>query len=72
MLPCKGLRLSASPHPTTTHTHTLSLFKLTRMPHTKHTPRAFLSPPDKFAIETDPSLKIPCYCGAPACFGTMN
>ena len=26
----------------------------------------------KFAIEADPSLKIPCYCGAPSCCGAMN
>jgi hypothetical protein len=26
----------------------------------------------KFAIEADPELKIPCYCGAPSCWGTMN
>ena len=26
----------------------------------------------KFAIESDPALKIPCYCGAVSCCGTMN
>lgn len=26
----------------------------------------------KFAIETDPSLKVPCYCGAKNCPGSMN
>ena len=26
----------------------------------------------KFAIEADPELKIPCFCGAPSCWGTMN
>ena len=25
----------------------------------------------KFAIELDPLLKIPCYCGAASCWGTM-
>jgi hypothetical protein len=26
----------------------------------------------QFAIEVDPALKIPCYCGSRSCFGTMN
>ena len=26
----------------------------------------------QFAIEVDPELKIPCYCGSRSCFGTMN
>lgn len=26
----------------------------------------------KFAVETDPALKVPCFCGAPGCKGTMN
>jgi hypothetical protein len=26
----------------------------------------------KFAIETDPALKIPCFCGAPSCWGTSE
>jgi hypothetical protein len=26
----------------------------------------------QFAIEVDPELKIPCYCGSRGCFGTMN
>ncbi|RYE96252.1 MAG: SET domain-containing protein, partial [Methanobacteriota archaeon] len=26
----------------------------------------------KFAIETEAHLKVPCYCGAPRCPGTMN
>ena len=34
------------------------------------TPRASCS--YKFAIEIEQDLKIPCYCGSPSCFGTMN